>query len=141
MKRKFLPILVLVVLLAAFACAGETPWRKAAVSTYELVGIGLGSTKDTGEALGAQGLIPPDQLARVKVAYNKARLVYIQAGDTLKLASATSNAIEQGKLLDNYISLLSEFKTLALDVYNLIKNFKKVSYLEVEDIIRTGGEI
>jgi hypothetical protein len=75
------------------------------------------------------------------VAYNKARLVYIQAGDTLKLASAAASATEQGKLLDTYLSLLADFKTLALDVYNLIKNFKKVSYLEIEDAIRTGGEI
>ena len=142
MKRKISLFLVMVVMMAmVVSCTSDTPWRKATVTTYELVGIGVGANRDIAEALKAQGLITDEQLGKIKIAYNKAQAVYVAAGRALKLAGKAASASDRDVLLTEYDKLLAEFRTLAYQVYDLIKGFKKVSYLEVQEAIMTGGEI
>ena len=142
MKRQIKLFLVMVVMMAmVVSCASDTPWRKATVTTFELVGVGVGATRDTAEALKAQNLITDEQLGKIKVAYNKARNVYEAAGKALKLAGKAVSASERDVLLTEYDKLLTEFGTLAYQVYDLIKGFKKVSYYEVQEAMMTGGSI
>ena len=136
--RKFILILIVPIL---FACTSETPWRKVSVETYELLGIGIKSSQDIALSLKASGVITDEQLAKIKVTYNQARAVYIKAGETLKLAGQVASSAERDKLLAEYSTLLANFKNLAQQVYDMIKNFKKITYLEVEHLIATGGEI
>lgn len=141
MRRFYLGMLILVLAVSFMGCGTNKAWRQATVITYELAGVGVGATKDIGESLNAQGLIKPEQLVKIKDAYNKARAVYITAGNALKLASAASSSAEQGKLLEEYLKLLDQFKTLAYQVYDLVKQFKKVSLLDIEQAIQTGGDV
>ena len=142
MKRQIKLFLVMVVMMAmVVSCASDTPWRKATVTTYELVGVGVGANRDIAEALKAQNLITDEQLGKIKVAYNKAQAVYVAAGKALKLAGKAASASDRDVLLAEYDKLLAEFRTLAYQVYDLIKGFKKVSYLEVQEAIIIGGTI
>ncbi len=142
MRTQIKLFMVMVVMMAMVgACASDAPWRKATVTTYELVGVGVGATKDTAEALKAQGLLTDEQLGKIKVAYNKAQAVYVAAGKALKLAGKTASAADRDVLLAEYDKLLTEFRTLAYQIYDLIKGFKKVSYLEVQEAIIIGGTI
>jgi len=122
-------------------CATETPWRKAAITTYELLGVGVGSTKDIAESLKAQNLITDEQLLKIKDVYNKARAVYIAAGNSLKLAGKAESAASRDQLLVEYDQLLSDFRNLSLELYNLINSFKKVSYNDILEMIKNGGEV
>ena len=142
MKRKVLVVLLGMVLLAGLiGCASETPWRKATVTTYELLGIGIGATKDTAESLKAQNLITDEQVAKIKDVYNKTRSAYVAAGNTLKLAGKAESAVSRDSLLAEYDKLLADFRTLAYQLYDLMKGFKKISYNEVLELVRNGGEI
>lgn len=144
MRRRIGLFMVMVILLSMVVlvgCASDTPWRKATVTTYELVGVGIGAGKDTAEALKAQNLITDEQVGKIKVAYNKAREVYIAAGNTLKLAGQTVDATKRDALLVEYDKLLINFRALAYQLYDLLKGVKKVSYNEVIHIVASGGEI
>ena len=140
MKRKILLALVSLVLLTSLmGCATDTPWRKATVTTFELVGITQETSKSTTESLRAQNLITDEQLGKVKVIYNKARLAYLAAGNALKLAGKAESAVNRDQLLAEYDKLLTEFRALAYQIYDLIKGFQKVSYNDVLEIIKQDG--
>ena len=125
MKRKISLFLVVAVMMAmVVSCASDTPWRKATVTTYELVGVGIGATRDTAEGLKAQNLITDEQIGKIKVADNKAQAVYVAAGNALKLAGKAKSASDRDVLLTEYDKLLAEFRTLAYQVYDLIKETK-----------------
>ncbi len=139
-QRIFVVFLGFILLAALIGCAtSPTPWRKAAVTTYELLGTGIGAAKDTTESLQAQKLIGDDQVLKIKEIYNKARSAYIAAGNTLKLAGKAENAAKTDQLLAEYDKLLADFKTLSYQLYDLVKSFKKVSYNDVQEMIRNDA--
>jgi len=140
-KLSVVMFLALIVLVGLSACASDTPWRKATVTSYELVGVGIGATKDTAEALQAQNLISAEQISKIKDAYNKARNVYVAAGNALKLAGKAESAASRDVLLAEYDKLLTDFRALAYQLYDLVKGFKKVSYNDVLESVKSGGEI
>ena len=139
--KLFLIMVVLMSLMVLIGCASETPWRKATVTTYELLGMGIGAGKDTAESLKVQNLITDQQFLAIKNAYNKSREVFIAAGNTLKLAGQTQSAISRDTLLVEYDKLLMNFRTLSYQLYELLKNVKKISYLEVLEAVMMGGEV
>lgn len=127
--RKFrlsiVTILMSLVLIACISCATDTAWRKATVTTYELIGDGIGSAKDTVVVLKAQNLISDENVAKAKELYNKAQKIFVTMGNTLKAAGKAENAAKKDELLIQYDALLKEFKILSYEIYNLIKNIKK----------------
>jgi len=126
MRRKASLFLVMVVILMIVtACASDQPWRKAAVTTYELTGITIEQSRITAEALYAQKLITDAQLVKIKDAYNKARSAFIAAGSALKVAGKAEDAAKRDALLVEYDKLLSQFKGLAYELITLVNQFKK----------------
>ncbi len=141
-KRSLFLVMVLVwVMFILSGCASDIAWRKATVTTFELVGVGIGATKDTGETLKAQNVISDAQLAKIKEVYNKAVAVYGKAGEALKLAGRVASAAEKDAALADYTKFLGEVAIFSQQLYDLIKGFKKISYNEVLELVRTGGEI
>jgi uncharacterized membrane protein len=139
--RFIIPLLLAVVLLAGlFGCATDTPWRKATVTTYELLGVGIVATKDTTELLKAKNVITDAQLLKIKDVYNKTRDAYAAAGKALKLAGQAASVASRDASLAEYAKLLADFNTLSTQLYDLIKGFKKVSYNEVLEMVRNGGD-
>ena len=120
MRRKLLPIFIVIVLLACFSCASQTPWRKATVTTFELVGSTLEQTRPTAEMLYRNKIIDDAKLAKIKGLYNSAVDFYEKAGRALKLAGQTEDAIKRDAELALYELLLKEFKFLSLEIYKLI---------------------
>lgn len=142
MNRKvFVGLAMVLLLIGLVGCATDTPWRKATVTTYELLGVGVGATKDTAESLKAQNLITDEQLSKIKDVYNKARNVYLAAGNSLKLAGKAESAASRDKLLEEYGKLLVDFRNLAYQLYDLVKGFKKISYNQVLEMVENGGEL
>ncbi len=125
MKRKALPILFIFMLLVCFACASETPWRKATVSTYELTGQGISISRETAVILRANNVITDVQLENVKGLYNKAREVYIVMGETLKAAGRAESIAQRKAILLEYDKLLVDFKNISLQIITLVQSFKK----------------
>ncbi len=125
MKRKLIPLLVLIVLMSAFACATDTAWRKATVTTYEIAGDGVGIAKDTAIVLNSQKILSDAQLQKAKNIYNQAQKIYVAMGETLKLAGKTEDAVKKNELLAQYDALLQRFKALSIDIYALVKDIKK----------------
>ncbi len=125
LKRKALPIFIVVVLLACVSCATDIAWRKATVTTYEIAGDGVGVAKDTAIVLNANKILTDAQLAKVKNLYNRAQEIYALMGETLKLAGKAQDAIMKDQYLAQYDNLLLRFKALSIDIYTLIKDIKK----------------
>ncbi len=119
MKRKATPLLI-VVLMICVACASNIPWRKATVTTFELVGATAEQTRPVAETLYAGKVISEADLAKVKKIYNDAVVIYAKAGAALKLAGQTEDAVKRDALLAEYEKLLAEFKTQSLEIYKLI---------------------
>jgi hypothetical protein len=141
MKRIFLVGLLAIMLVTFVGCgATVTPWRKATVDTYELLGIGIGAAKDTTESLQVQNLISAEQVLKIKVVYSKAREAFIAAGNVLKLAGQAEDSIKRDSLLADYGKLLTDFKNLSIQLYDLVKSFKKVSLNDVLEMVRNGGD-
>ena len=120
MKRRALPILISIILLACLSCANQTPWRKATVTTFELVGATVEQTKPTIEVLYANKAINEAKLAQIKEIYNKAVDIYGKAGRALKLAGQAEDVIKRDALLSEYEKLLTNFKALSLEIHKLI---------------------
>ncbi len=110
--------IVLCFLLAG--CANNAPWRKATVTTFELVGATIEQTKPTVEVLYANKAISDAKLAQIKEIYNRAVDFYEKAGKALKLAGQTEDAIKRDAHLALYEQLLGEFKKLSLEIHKLI---------------------
>jgi len=142
MKRKvFIGMLAIILLVCLMSCASETPWRKAAVETFEILGVGIGAARDTTEALKVSNVISAEQVLKVKAVYNKAVAAYAAAGNALKVAGQAQSVASRDASLEEYGKLLADFKNLSLQLYDLVKNFKKVSLNEVMETVRNGGDL
>jgi hypothetical protein len=140
-KKVFVGLLAMVMVVGLMGCATETPWRKATVATYELLGVGIGAARDTSILLRSQNVITDAQLLKIKDVYNKARNSYIAAGNALKLAGQAANVTSRDASLAEYTKLLADFNALSTQLYDLIKGFKKVSYNDVLEMVRNGGDL
>ena len=114
----FVISIILCFLLAG--CANNAPWRKATVTTFELVGSTIEQTRPTAEVLYANKIISDAKLAQIKEIYNRAIDFYEKAGRALKLAGQTEDAIKRNAELALYEQLLGEFKNLSLEIHKLI---------------------
>ena len=142
MRRiSFLVIPILLAMFLVVGCTTDKAWRKAAVDSYEILGISIGATPTVAENLKASGTITDEQLVRVKAVYNKAKLTYKALGDALKLASAADTEVKKEAALQDYTKLLADFNALSVQIVNLINEFtkKKVSLLDVQKWIQEGG--
>lgn len=125
MKRRLIPFLLFFALLGCMACASDTAWRKATVTTYEIAGDGVGVAKDTAIVLNTNKILSDAQLVKAKNIYNQAQKIYVAMGETLKLAGQAQDAIMKNQYLAQYDNLLQRFKALSIDIYALIKDIKK----------------
>ncbi len=122
--RNVLPLLLVLVLLSA--CASGIAWRKSAVTSYELAGIGLGHSVETANYLLSINAITAEQHLKFMALYGKAKSAYITAGNALITASATDDTIKRDALLEEYDKLLNSYKDLAYEVYALVKQFQMI---------------
>ena len=137
-------LLIIPILLAMFlvvGCGSDKAWRKAAVNTYELLGIPIAATPTISENLKASGTITDADLVRIKAVYNKAKATYTAMGNSLKLASAADTEFKKEVALQDYGKLLIDFNLLLTEIQNLINTFtkKKVSMLEIREWVTEGG--
>jgi len=124
-RAKFLaPMILVAFLLASFSGCAGTPWKKATVVTYEIAGIGIAHVKETAEHLRSVGAIDDAQLAKIRTLYNEARDAYITAGNTLKAAIETEDALKRDALLEKYGKLLEQFRALAYEIADLLNKLK-----------------
>jgi len=121
-RAKVLPLLMILVLLSA--CATGVAWRKGAVTSYELAGIGLAHAYDTANYLLSINAITAEQHVKFMAIYAKAKGAYLVAGNALIAASATEDADARDALLVEYEKLLQTYKDLAYEVYALVKQFQ-----------------
>lgn len=96
-------------------------WQMTTVS-YEGVGEILGTVKEEAQDLCSQGTLKPDVCEKIKENYNKAREIYIEAGDVLvgamKLEGSAEKLIENGK----YRDLISNVGTLVKEIVDLLRS-------------------
>ena len=124
MRVRWLVLPILLACLLVVGCGTDKAWRKASVSTYEALGISIGTTPTITETLKAQGAITDEQVIKVKVVYNKAIATYKTLGDTLKIASAAETEAQKEAALQNYDKILADFNILIIELTNLINSFK-----------------
>jgi len=110
-----------VMALFILSCTTDTAWRRATVSTYELLGEGLSGAKDTTIVLYQQNVISTGKLEKAKVLFNKAQSIYVLMGKSLKLAGRAQDAITRDKYIEEYEGLLAEFSKLSVEIYDLVK--------------------
>jgi len=114
----FVISIILCFLLAG--CASNAPWRKATVTTFELLGTTAEQIRPTVEVLYANKVISDAKLAQIKEIYNRAIIIYGKAGQALKLAGQTEDIIKRNALLSEYEKLLLEFKNQSVEIHKLI---------------------
>jgi hypothetical protein len=122
--RKIKLLVPIILILFVMACASDTPWRRATVSTFELAGDAVAISKDTTIVLYSQHILTDVQLAKAKDLYNKAQKIYVTMGDILKAAGRTESAVERDQLLSQYNSLLADFKSISNEIFQLVNSLK-----------------
>jgi len=118
-----LPLLLVLVLLSA--CASQTPWRKATVTSYEVGAIGLAEVKYDADYLLSMDLITAAQHSQVIGLYDKAKAAYITAGGVLKAAVNVDDIIKRDALLEEYDKIITDFKQLAYEINALVAQLRK----------------
>ena len=120
-KIKILSVLVLCVFLVA--CAG---WQTNMTRAYKGIGA-LGETyRQMGQSSCEQNLIPTDKCVMLKKINNDARGIWLRAGDILKLAIKTQDAIQQQQFLAQYNSLMADFNKLFTEFVKLLTDLKVI---------------
>lgn len=124
---------IILAFFALFALAACSMWAGKATVTYEGVGDILLQTYTSAKAMCDAGTLTPEQCAKLKDAYNKARDVYIAAGDTLILVIHTEAVVhnthdavkkqELQQLTNQYVDLLRQAGNLAIEFQNLYREF------------------
>ncbi len=128
MKRKFLPIFIVVLMLACVSCAG---WQTKTTQSYEVMGT-LGATYyQMAKPSCDQGVLPVDKCAMLKKVNNDARAIYIKAGNVLKLAINATDAVQTQQLLAQFNSLMAQFNTIMADFVGLLKQYKIIGKGEI----------
>ncbi len=127
MKKRVLPIFIIITLLACVSCAG---WQTKTTQSYKAVGT-LGATYYAmAKPSCDQALLPADKCAMLKKVNNDARAIYIKAGDVLKLAINATDAVQTQRLLGQFNSLMAQFNLVMADFVKLLIQYK---------IIQKGG--
>ena len=120
--RKYAVAIIIVMALAG--CAPDTPWRKAAVTSYEIAGTGILTARDATEILHLQKAITDQNLVDAKEAYTKAVKVYIAMGTALKAAGKAQDSAQRDKFLEEFDSLAIEFKKLGFQINDIMMTFR-----------------
>jgi hypothetical protein len=116
--------LISVLIMVAFMCVACGGWQTAVVKGYKAAGILGKSYYDTAKPLCDQGLVPADKCAQAKDINNKARAVYIKAGNSLALAIKVDDSIQRQQFLAEYDAFMKEFNLELLDLVKLLKDLK-----------------
>ena len=125
-KFKILSVLLLCILLAS--CAS---WQTKTTAAYKAVGT-LGATYyEMAKPSCDQNLLPVDKCAMLKKVNNEARSIYIKAGNVLKLAIATTDAVQTQELLGQFNYLMAMFNLVMADFVNLLIEYKIIQKGEI----------
>ena len=127
-KKQVLGLLTVLIMITIVACASL--WKEKTTATYESIGNVLASIQQGAKSTCDQGLIKPDDCVKLRDSYNKARQVYIVAGDTLieamnieELYKETSDVIKKKELKEKMEILIKKYQGLILELNNLYKEY------------------
>jgi hypothetical protein len=116
MQRLKLIMLCLVVLYTV----GCTPsWKRDTVAGYEIGSVTLSEIGTTAKAMCETGSIKQADCDKIKDVYNKARKAYITAGDALKIAIKTDDAIKKKEATELYKTATNDFVRFIGDLIKL----------------------
>ena len=102
---------VLIFLIFLSSCAGMRNPRSAsetAVVTYESVALGLNTAKAFIKGKEVSGQLKGEELDKVVAQWETARVLFIQAGDALKLSLAAKDPVAERQKMDAYNVLLQK---------------------------------
>lgn len=104
-------LLVIPIILACFLLSCAT-WKSEMTRAYKGIGA-LGETyRVTAQTSCIQQLIPEPICLDLKTLNNNARLGWLKAGDVLKIAIQTEDAIKRQELLTEYHLLIAQFNQI-----------------------------
>ena len=131
---KYIPVLFLSAILAFSLCSCEK-WQMTTVS-YESVGEILGIVKEESQGLCVQGALEPDVCEKIKDNYNKAREIYLEAGDVLIGAMRLEGSAEKNYETGRYRDLISDVGFLVKEIVELLKS-SGVKADKIEEILHS----
>lgn len=114
-RLSFIPILALLVLIA---CAS---WKSETTRAYKVAGQLGESYQEIAQSACDQKLIEPEKCAKLKELNNKARIIWLKAGNVLKLAIKVEDAVQKKRLIAEYNNLLDESNAVFIEIVKLIK--------------------
>lgn len=123
MRKKYSIVLLVICLSLLIGCA-STNWKEQVTTGYEAVGVGLTTVRDSAKSGCANGVFTVAECAKIKDAYIKAQLVYINAWNALILSMNVQDSVIQKKLIEDYQKYINDFAVMLPDLLNLISSFK-----------------
>ena len=128
MRKIRLIFIALLVLLVLIACAG---WQNKTTAAYKAAGT-LGTTYyQMAKPSCDQNLLPVDKCAMLKKINNDARLIYIKAGNVLKLAINATDAVQTQQLLSQFNMLMAQFNLVMADFVKMLIDYKIIQKGEI----------
>ncbi len=118
MRKVRLSFTVVLVLLVLIACAS---WKSETTRAYKVAGQLGESYRETAKSACDQNLIEPAKCEKLKELNNKARIIWLKAGNVLKLAIKVEDATQRKRLIAEYNNLLDEFNAVFIEIVKLIK--------------------
>ena len=104
-------LMIVMVLLCSIGCATTGDWKSKSVTTYESTAVVLKSIHDTAKPMCDSGQISAENCGKIKNLYTKARSATLVAGDALKIAINTEDAITQKASLQVYQKAITDVAT------------------------------
>lgn len=119
-------IKILSVLMLCLFLLSCVSWQTNMTRAYKGIGA-LGETyHQMGQSSCEQNLIPIDKCAILKKINNDARMIWLRAGDILKLAIKTQDAIQQQQFLSQYNFLMADFNKLYKEFIEMLTDLKVI---------------
>lgn len=123
MRKRYSIVLLVICLSLLIGCA-STSWKEQVTTGYETVGVGLTTVRDSAKSGCDNGVFTEAECLKIKDAYIKAQLVYINAGNALILSMNVQDSVTQKKLIEDYQKYINDFTVMLPDLLNLISSFK-----------------
>ncbi len=111
-------LLIIPIILACFRMGCAT-WKSEMTWAYKATGTLGESYRITAQGYCEQKLLTSEVCAKLQTLKNNARAIWIQAGNVLKLAIATEDAIKRQELLTQYNALLAQFNQIFAEFVKL----------------------